>query len=484
MSPESYLNRVIAMKNQVIVIICIVLLTGILLAFIFSSKNYRPIKNLFEKVNVYSAVENKEKNDVIKQVYKGFNEIDGIEKIVKDIVKKNDGLIKQLNHHQAFVKDQILLMLIKGKLSNKQSMEELLSLYKMDFKYNYFFVVVISIKKEEDGYDITASELNLYLNGIVENKFRNKEFYCIDTVQGDFVLLFNTYYENCSRIIIENLMKDIKIFLKNNLGLKANIGVGGVYEDILLISRSFMEALSALDYNLLIGYENIIFFNEMVSSDKKAYWYPIEEQMRLAQCIKQGNIYIFRDIIDEIISRIREKQLPIGITRTIWFGMINTIIEILNEFDLRNFDSDVEELTQFSSLEDLKYKMEKVVYKICKYISDKKESHNEALKIAIIEYIHENYTNKMLSLDMVAERFGISPKYLSRFFKEQMGFNFVDYVKELRMNYAKKLLSETNCLIKDIVDKIGYSDVASFTRTFRKMEGVTPGEYRKMMTNV
>src|SRR5699024_1329284 len=99
---------------------------------------------------------------------------------------------------------------------------------------------------------------------------------------------------------------------------------------------------------------------------------------------------------------------------------------VLNEFNITDLDSDVDELTQFTSLEDLKAKMENVANKICRHINEKKESHNETLKIAIIEYIHENYMDNMLSLDMVADKFNISSKYLSRFFKEQMGFNYLD----------------------------------------------------------
>lgn len=485
-SPESYLSRVIVMKRQLVLMVGIVIVVGILLSFVFSLTNYRPIKNLFNIIKAYFPAENEGRYEENLQWGREFavsNELENIEKMVKGIALKNSSLVEQLSYHQSFVREQILLMLVKGKLSHDEKIDELLSLYKIDFPYNYFFVAVISIKREKD-YNLTTSELNVYINGIIENKIKNKRVYCIDTVQGDFVLLFNTSYENCSRIVIENMMKDIQVFFKNYLGVRTNVGIGNVYEGIGFISRSFIEALNALDYNLLIGYENVTFYDEVVSSNKKAYWYPTGEQMRFVQCLKQGNVYVIKDMIKEIIDKIKGQQLSIGLTRAICFGMINAVIEVLNELDIKGFDSDIEELAQFDSLEDLEEKVENLAYRICQYVNSKKKSHNEALKIAVIEYIHANYTNNMLSLEMVADKLNISPKYLSRFFKEQIGFNFIDYVRELRINYAKKLLRETNNSIKDIVDRIGYSDVASFTRTFKKLEGITPGEYRKMTVDV
>jgi two-component system response regulator YesN len=98
----------------------------------------------------------------------------------------------------------------------------------------------------------------------------------------------------------------------------------------------------------------------------------------------------------------------------------------------------------------------------------------------MLEFIHENYTENGLCLDMLAEELNLTSKYLSKVFKEQVGCRFGDYVRQIRIKNAKKLLIDTDMTIKEIVSEIGYGDTANFIRTFRIFEGVTPGDFRKI----
>jgi len=85
-----------------------------------------------------------------------------------------------------------------------------------------------------------------------------------------------------------------------------------------------------------------LFFDEMIETHNMVYWYPVQQHLRFTQCIKQGNVYIFEDIISEIIHSIKQKNVSIGMTRSICFGMINTVIEVLNELNMDNFEKDIE----------------------------------------------------------------------------------------------------------------------------------------------
>lgn len=95
----------------------------------------------------------------------------------------------------------------------------------------------------------------------------------------------------------------------------------------------------------------------------------------------------------------------------------------------------------------------------------------------ILAYIREHYQEEM-NLEEIAERGGISSRYLRKYFSEVVGISCVRYITKLRIEKAKKLLWETNKNIITIAGEVGYENSQYFSRVFKKEEGVTPKEYR------
>lgn len=98
----------------------------------------------------------------------------------------------------------------------------------------------------------------------------------------------------------------------------------------------------------------------------------------------------------------------------------------------------------------------------------------------IITYINLNYMND-ISLDLVAEKFFISTAHLSRAFKKVTGFSFIEYLNNLRIHEAQKLLSNTKLSISEISERVGYQSSTHFGRMFRSITGSSPREYRKLL---
>ena len=96
-----------------------------------------------------------------------------------------------------------------------------------------------------------------------------------------------------------------------------------------------------------------------------------------------------------------------------------------------------------------------------------------------LDYIREHFTSNDLSLDATAAHCGVSAAYLSRSFKNNMGIGYIDYVTELRMNEARKLLLNTSLSVSDISLRVGYIDVSSFRKKFRQVMGVSIQETRE-----
>lgn len=95
------------------------------------------------------------------------------------------------------------------------------------------------------------------------------------------------------------------------------------------------------------------------------------------------------------------------------------------------------------------------------------------------QYILDHYTDPNLSLAQISEAFDVNMKTLSRIFKEEFGEKFVDYLTKLRIEHAKKLLETTSDSVQNIAEHVGYLYPMSFIRVFKKIVGMTPGDYRK-----
>lgn len=94
-----------------------------------------------------------------------------------------------------------------------------------------------------------------------------------------------------------------------------------------------------------------------------------------------------------------------------------------------------------------------------------------------LAYMEENYAQK-LTLGLVAEKTYVSQWHLSKLLNKHEGRNFSEILNQIRVEHAKELLKELSLRIVDISEMVGFTDVAHFSRVFKKLEGLSANEYR------
>ena len=96
---------------------------------------------------------------------------------------------------------------------------------------------------------------------------------------------------------------------------------------------------------------------------------------------------------------------------------------------------------------------------------------------------NEIYSNINLNVTSVADEFLVHPNYLSKLFKKQMQMNMLSYVNNVRINEAKRLLSNTNYSLEEICDKTGFGSYRTFIRVFHQIVSISPSRYRNLTSN-
>ena len=169
----------------------------------------------------------------------------------------------------------------------------------------------------------------------------------------------------------------------------------------------------------------------------------------------------------------------------LFHALAGTAVRVIFEMRLTNDQIFREKQDIYKELEYRKSIGEKKEYiiqvfkAITLFAADNKHGQQYHILEKIDAYLEENYSNE-ISLDTVAEVVNLSTSYLSFIFKENSGLNFVDYVNQFRLQKAKELLETSSYNISQIARLVGYSSANSFSKVFKKYNGISPGQYRKL----
>ncbi len=398
---------------------------------------------------------------------------------IQELMAKNEELNALVSRQRPMVVASCLKGLLKGQFKDRQEMEATLKSAAIRLDYKYHFVILLSISVEED---FESSKSIQILSALSTGLLPHLHMYGLDMLKDDGIAVI----VNCQER--ERAGKDTRITvaeclhrkLKTEYGMELPFFVGRIYEDPMNISRSFIETtVLAGDYRMP-GSQKIILFEE-IGRDEPNMQYPVLEQAVYIQCLKQANREEALRALNNMIQEI-EPLKSFVITQCLCFDIINVTIKTLDQmkgFELA--DVDFKKICTFTNLAEFREKAEVLVSEICRQYAQYKDNQNNTLKAGVLDYVNQHFGESGMGLEIVAGKFGVSANFMSRFFKQETGCSFIQYITMIRMDCAKELLINSDMQIKDIVAQIGYIDVANFVRKFKTYEGVTPGQYREKM---
>jgi two-component system, response regulator YesN len=465
--------------NITLIIVMIFLLFGIVLAYLFAKYNFKPIQKICNnlKNNVDIDVEEIDMKNEIEYISIVTN------KTIQDYSDVKNSMIKQIPVLQA----NFLAQLLKGNISEEDGLLESLESLGLNFKYERFVVLLINIDEYSEN---TLKERNLmkFVIANIMEKVENEMFivYTVDIDTDRTAVIINMQeISTKTKEDLFNLVKKVMDFVKDKFNTIITVGVGGFQNEIDNIKISYHQALKAIEYQLLQVNGKIVFADNIPATEK-SYFYPIEIEMKLINSIKIGDINKVQELLKNIFEKnFDSNTLSLEMARCLFFDIMSTAIKVISNSgaDYEGiFGSEVKHYGNIigcKNINEMKEVLKTEFCRICSYINDNKKSRNTVLIENITEYINIHFNSQGLSLVSVADAFSINPNYLSGYFKEQTGENFMNYVNNVRLGKVKDLLKETTMSLQDISKKVGYSNSGVLIRNFKKYEGITPGEYRE-----
>ncbi|MCK9862980.1 response regulator [Paenibacillus sp. ATY16] len=255
------------------------------------------------------------------------------------------------------------------------------------------------------------------------------------------------------------------------------VGIGGVYESLDQIRQSYQEALMAsIDPSLPVKYR---FYEDTPVLGVTRDGYPVKQlEQQLFDRIRLGQWEQVRNDLTDFVRRYENEGANLvhaqqRVLELLWIAS-RVLLEMGIEIDTPMFSFQAQDYRQLRAESELLLERMRQSY----------AEHQERIEPDAIQQIKQyiaDHSHEDISLEAIGRMVGLSPFYISKMFKDQLGINYIDFLTECRIKKAIKLMADPERSLKEITYMVGYHDPNYFSKVFKKMCEVSPTEYRKTL---
>lgn len=428
----------------------------LLLAFQAAANRVKPVLRLADELLPHTG---EAAGDLFEQIRLQFQQME----------LQNNTLQLQLSHQSSMSRYKVLSEILYGWRGDREQLRTAMEQTGILFPYSHFFAIVIQTEQESNS----SAFLHAYEQIKTQHDIPCTVYFLDARNSRPAAFLFNT---ERSEAVREKIAAMLEQALLTEHADFIRIGVGSLHSSPFTANASYCEALVAIQEQA-----KPISIYQKSAQDDSAFLCPASEGKVLQQSILNGSEEIATDIFRRMTGVITQKHPPLPVARCFCFYIVSLLIQLEPSFESPLPQEELLFAANHADLSLFAFTAETTIRQICREITINRQAADENQSLALLAYIRQNFGDYSICIESLAEHFGMSERTVRQIIKEQTGSGLAAFVTNLRMDFVKKQLAETNIPVRELIEQVGYADVSSFTRKFRQLEGITPGQYRATM---
>ncbi|TLS53793.1 AraC family transcriptional regulator [Paenibacillus antri] len=469
-SMDELMSKTHTLQRSINVITIIIIIVGAALAVFLATWLSKPVRQLVRAVRARGNLGESNRNELVF-----------LDAAFRRMQEEEEELYKLLKAREQDTRSLAIHNLLRGEAS-KQSAEL--------FPEPYSRVAVVSIDRYRRYVSSTNPETRNYHRYVLISQCESLfpegiHAGCVYTGDGCFVIVIN-YGDAELDDRLENVDRALAALREKAgelLGHSVTIGVSGEAETGAEITDKVVEAMEVIKYRLIEGSGRITYWKPEPDGSKK-YIYPSNSERRILNFLDTGDLDSIVKELELIRDEIRSVDyISYDNILFIYNQIIGVAIKHIRENHVgasRLFTGRANVYSTIASLDTLDELEDYLVEFFGEMIRHTARSPGEAnYGERIIRYLEEHFREEIVFEDM-AKEIGISYSYMRKIIFEVTGKSLIDYTNMLRIEEAKRMLLESNRSIAQIAAEVGYANVQSFNRFFRKFEGMPPSGYKAL----
>jgi AraC-like DNA-binding protein len=472
---EDVIGNIRPISNFILIICTIIVGIAVLISELSLKRAYKPFVSIFQSLKLANEEENEEEA-CVEYIFEGVNRL----------IYKNQHLTNEVKEQLKRIEELFLFKLVKGDVSQYDFMEykEILTDCQ---RCNELRLLIFEVQNTYTGIE---QDMNMILLAERIKKELKEDLVYSLTLGSQVVILIGTkedaLLEDAERVIeaVAN-----KIHQEYNYQLK--ITISREISDMMKVSSLYKECVDVLRRQVLgekpfeiIDYKE---FTKQTNTEEVTYPQALEDDI-LNEIILHNKEGV-QDKIKHFVEHVDRQSMQAAKRYYTYVKLVLAMLELAKGQNI-----EIEEVQNNQLVLEVPYHMlerkkviknlvEGIALPIIEELERSFESGKKQLMLELDQIIAQECTND-ITLKECAYRLNYHPSYIWRVMKEEKNTTFSEYVLEQRLRAAKKMLLQTELSIKDISEQLKYNNSQNFIRYFKKLEGVTPGEYRKINKTV
>ncbi|PYI57396.1 helix-turn-helix domain-containing protein [Paenibacillus flagellatus] len=463
------------------VVVCSAILAVVgILALLASRRMYSPIRRLAEFTKAVQIGETG-----------GRDEFSSMEERFRTLFSTGQQMKQQMQGQFTQLNEFLMLKLFAGQLSERDFAYRS-ELYGFPSGWKRLAVLTLQIDTLHDTrYREEDKELLLFAihNMVSELVPSGHRFSPVLLDQSQVTLITSELEDEAElRSYVHRYAEHIRAKVYEYLQVQVSIGVSRPFAKPTEAVRAYREGLEALNSRLLWGGGIIVHYGDVRTerggAAAAAFAQLKAAEERLAKALKSDDPGKAVPLFDDYMTEIAERHIGANEYPILLMQLVARLYQVVQEsgghvHEVLGERGSYRQLMKRSTPDDIaEWFKRDLLGPIVDFLNRQAESQGVGIVARIVRLVEERY-DRDITLEGIAEELHFHPVYLSRVFKKERGVTFSDYLAEYRMNVAKEWLETTTLRLSEIAEKLNYSNTTAFIRIFRKVVGMTPGQYRE-----
>jgi len=471
-STKEYYDETRAIQIKIVYFSLIVIAIGLLLSYLFAKDLYQPFYLIMNKLSK-AKLNKKARESEYYYIDRAIEELYDNALVKEEALRENSNIIKR----------DFVINLLSAKIFDTKDIDVKLDFlgYKESMQSNHLLVIKLHQKIYVNLDELTINLLTYNMIHFFDN-YSNTAIRCLsaDLFDGKVSVILSTQGDGKGEL--KTLRNKFVDYMKINFSVDPIILQSSMFSDLRETHKAYHDLLKVLDYIYFMPHTYFIDWETW--EDKFCHQSDVinPDFDMFSEALVTRNI----GLVEKVLKSFIEEASMLTATIENLNGIVLKYVFLYNHFmrDIMKEGKGENDTQLFKDINE-QYDVEDFYFWFIQLIENtfaellKMEKNPTKTVVGLIEKIIMEHLEEDLSLEFIAEKVYLHPKYISRIFKEEKGVNITQYITDCKLKKATKLLIETNMPLEELIKQVGFSSTNYFIKKFKEKYSITPVQYRR-----